>query len=264
MTAAVTESTQSSLQRRAGTLKDMTVFVADRQVGGRGRGKNAWASPAGCLMFSFSFRYGGDGVTLAFVQYLVSLAVVGAVEAGAKGRLKGRVRIKWPNDIYYVGSAGGKGEGEGEGEGKDVFLKLGGVLCHSAYKSDGFYMTIGVGLNVDNALPTTCLNALVGGGEGERFSREALVAGIVGRVGGMVEVLAKEGFDGFREEYYRAWLHSGQVVRVQVDEAWRDVRIVGVAENGYLMAADERGAKFELSPDGNSLDFLQGLVAKKV
>ena len=168
--------------------------------------------------------------------------------------MKGRVRIKWPNDIYYVGSEGGK----------DVFLKLGGVLCHSAYKSDGFYMTIGVGLNVDNVLPTTCLNALVGGGEGDRFSREALVAGIVGGGGGMVEVLAKEGFDGFREEYYRAWLHSGQVVRVQVDEAWRDVRIVGVAENGYLMAADERGAKFELSPDGNSLDFLQGLVAKKV
>jgi len=32
----------------------------------------------------------------------------------------------------------------------------------------------------------------------------------------------------------------------------------------YLVAVDERGARFELHPDGNSLDFFQGLLRKKL
>jgi biotin--protein ligase len=53
------------------------------------------------------------------------------------------VRIKWPNDLY----AGG--------------LKLGGVLCHSVFRSRRFATVTGVGLNLDNAEPTTCVNALL-------------------------------------------------------------------------------------------------------
>ena len=91
----------------------------------------------------------------------------------------------------------------------------------------------------------------------------------------MLPVISKEGFGPFREAYYRAWVHTGQVVRVQ-DEGkggggggggsgggLREVRIVGLADNGYLSAVGDDGM-FELSPDGNSLDFLQGLIAKKV
>lgn len=53
------------------------------------------------------------------------------------------VRIKWPNDLY----AGG--------------LKLGGVLCHSVFRARRFATVTGVGLNLDNAEPTTCVNALL-------------------------------------------------------------------------------------------------------
>lgn len=53
------------------------------------------------------------------------------------------VRIKWPNDLY----AGG--------------LKLGGVLCHSVYRARAFATVTGVGLNLANREPTTCVDALV-------------------------------------------------------------------------------------------------------
>lgn len=53
------------------------------------------------------------------------------------------MRIKWPNDVY----AGG--------------LKLGGVLCHSAYRARRFATVTGVGLNLANREPTTCVDALI-------------------------------------------------------------------------------------------------------
>lgn len=53
------------------------------------------------------------------------------------------VKIKWPNDIYC-----------------DNF-KLGGILCHSTYRDHKFHLVAGIGLNLDNREPTTCINALV-------------------------------------------------------------------------------------------------------
>ena len=53
------------------------------------------------------------------------------------------VRIKWPNDIYSNG------------------MKIGGVLCHSTYRSKEFQVVIGVGLNLDNSQPTTCVNDIL-------------------------------------------------------------------------------------------------------
>jgi biotin--protein ligase len=45
-----------------------------------------------------------------------------------------------------------------------------------------------------------------------------------------------------------------------------DVRLTvkGVTSTGYLLAVDGRGARYELHPDGNSLDFFKGLVRKKL
>jgi biotin--protein ligase len=62
------------------------------------------------------------------------------------------VRIKWPNDIY-TGS-----------------LKIGGILCQSAYRNQEFQVVIGVGLNVSNRQPTTCVDALIE----EQYSRLGL------------------------------------------------------------------------------------------
>jgi len=53
------------------------------------------------------------------------------------------VRIKWPNDIYAHG------------------LKLAGILCQSAYRNQRFQVVIGIGLNLSNRQPTTCVDALI-------------------------------------------------------------------------------------------------------
>lgn len=42
------------------------------------------------------------------------------------------------------------------------------------------------------------------------------------------------------------------------------VRIQGLTPDGYLLATDDRGERYSLSPDGNSLDFFKGLVKAKL
>ena len=143
------------------------------------------------------------------------------------------VRIKWPNDLYT-----------GTGQ------KLGGILCHSSYRDKQFHVIMGVGLNLANRQPTTCVDELIlqaaaaaadgGGGSGDDSSasgsgpqrqqqqqqhrppqpvgREALLAGILNRLEPMLERLAVEGFAPFEAEYCRHWLHSGQPVHLEEEE----------------------------------------------
>lgn len=98
----------------------------EHQLQGKGRGSNTWFSPEGCLTFSFSSSF-VDGNTLPFVQYLVSLAIIKAVEAvnpTGSGKVS-PVRIKWPNDIYVDA------------------VKIGGMLCQSEYRDGKFSVTTG-------------------------------------------------------------------------------------------------------------------------
>ena len=53
------------------------------------------------------------------------------------------IRIKWPNDLHCLGK------------------KVAGVLCHSTFRNGEFHVVTGVGLNLDNQTPTTCLNAVL-------------------------------------------------------------------------------------------------------
>ena len=201
--------------------------------------------------------------TLPLLQYVVSLAVVQAVAevgaealaaAGCAAAKAPDVRIKWPNDVYAAGQ------------------KLGGVLCGSTHADGFFRVTVGVGLNVTNATPSICLQALleaaataVGAPPPPPPRRERLLAAILGAYEALeTRFVADGGFDGLLVEYTARWLHSGQ--RVTLVEAGRTVALTvqGLTRSGYLLARDDDGAAFELHPDGNSLDFFAGLIRRKI
>ncbi|XP_022856815.1 biotin--protein ligase 1, chloroplastic-like isoform X3 [Olea europaea var. sylvestris] len=102
------------------------VCVADVQLKGRGRSKNVWESPKGCLMFSFTLQM-EDGRVVPLVQYVVCLAMAEAINDVClrNGIPPPNVRIKWPNDLYLDG------------------LKVGGILCTSTYRSKKFSVSAG-------------------------------------------------------------------------------------------------------------------------
>lgn len=236
--------------------------MADRQVKGRGRAGNAWTSPDGCLMFSYSQELGLDGRLIPFVQYVVCLAVTEAVARVTGERLGGNsevgLRIKWPNDIYN----------------QEGSLKVGGILCQSTYREGHFQLVAGLGLNLDNEQPTTCINRLLEEEAGRLgltpprpVGREELLAALLQDLEDMTGVLLAQGFGPLRDLYLSRWLHSGQAVQAEAEEPGVGVvhmTIEGIAPSGFLLGRDARGQGFELHPDGNSFDFMRGLIRKKV
>jgi biotin--protein ligase len=203
------------------------------------------------------------------------------------------VQVKWPNDIYSGG------------------VKIGGALIHTSWQGEGFNVVTGIGLNVSNTHPTTCLNSVLsqqlaqqqqqqaepagaschgGGSEGAsqaaaaatsgsdpassaavQVCREELLAHICSALEACFTTFEQQGFQALEQEYLRCWMHSGQQVTL-VDPPGADgqpgeavaLTITGLSSTGFLRAVDAAGAAYELTPDGNSLDMMQGLLRRKM
>lgn len=246
-------STHDVVSNNFGELPIGTVCVADVQYKGRGRSKNVWESPKGCLMFSFTIQM-EDGRVVPLLQYVVSLAVTEAIKDVCDKNSLPRidVRIKWPNDLYLNG------------------LKVGGILSTSTYKSKKFNVSTGIGLNVDNEKPTTCLNAVVRelSAAACTLRREDIVAAFLNKFENFYDLFINGGFQTLEELYYKTWLHSGQRVIIQEKNENQVVEnvvtIQGLTSSGYLLAIGEDNQMCELHPDGNSFDFFKGLVKRKL
>lgn len=241
--APTLSSTQSIIFENSAVLPEGTVCVADQQVSGRGRGSNEWASPPGCLMFTF-LGSTTDGRTLPLIQYIVCIAIIKAIKSCA-GFENVDVAIKWPNDIYV-----------------NRKIKIGGILCQSVFVDGKFKVSIGVGLNVDNAEPTVCLNQL----GSVKVSRAEVLARFLNMYDELYLDFQQNGFEeSLQAKYEAAWLHSNQVVKLDQHQG-KEVTIKGIvpSSGGCLLAIDSEGNKLELYPDGNRLDFFQGLISKKM
>jgi len=236
--APVVSSTQQLLVTRFSSLPPAWPMVADIQCAGKGRGSNVWTSPPGVLAFSVKCTL-TSSQHLVFLQYLVSLLMVQAVDELAPNDV---LRMKWPNDLYANG------------------MKVGGVLCNSTYNSaEGtFECVCGVGLNVANTEPTTCLHALLGPAS---LTREALLAAFMNRLEPALARFDAEGFGSFQSAYLAKWLHSDEWLTL---DGGTRVCVKGLTDTGYLLAQDAAGVHYELHPDFNSLDFFRGLIGKKM
>ena len=72
------------------------------------------------------------------------------------------------------------------------------------------------------------------------------------------------------EQYYRAWLHTDQIVELE-SEGGIKARIKGITRDWGLLLAEELGWQdrptgkiVSLQSDSNSFDFFRGLVRRKV
>ncbi|GAB2290847.1 ATP-dependent 5'-3' DNA helicase hcs1 [Dionaea muscipula] len=87
-------STHDVVSQNFGELPVGSVCVADVQFKGRGRSKNAWESPTGCLMFSFTIQM-EDGRVVPLIQYVVSLAMTEAIKDACNRSVGGYCLCLW-------------------------------------------------------------------------------------------------------------------------------------------------------------------------
>jgi biotin--protein ligase len=280
-------STQTMLDRNPvllGNLPSPLSFLASFQLSGRGRGSNAWLSPAGCLQWSMLLTLPANMVSkMVLIQYLTALAVAEAVDED--GRLG--VRIKWPNDIYAQAEGVG---GTEAGSGKKGLVKIGGILVNTNFINGQWRIVVGTGVNVLNALPTTSLSQLhnlLTERAARNQSTKALpppptMEGTLARIMNAFEAkwaqfVEAGSFEPFMAEYHARWLHSNQEVTLTTVTPHQRLRIVGITPDYGLMRCvpitssssifgrEVGSAEYvELQPDGNSFDLMAGMIKKKV
>jgi biotin--protein ligase len=183
------------------------------------------------------------------------------------------VQIKWPNDIYYSG------------------VKIGGALIHTTWTASKFTVLTGIGLNVSNSQPTTCLDDIVvnlqqrqqqqqqqHSAAALKVNKEQLLASVLTHLESCFDQFERQGFAPLQPLYLASWMHSNQQVELEeglgeagglADQQQQQqqrvtLKIVGLSPFGFLLAVDAAGQQFELTPDGNSLDMMQGLIRKKL
>lgn len=206
------------------------------------------------------------------MQYIAGIAIVEAVKSYASGYEDFPIEIKWPNDIYVQVS-------------RDVDqpkrAKIGGILVECSYSGDEYFLVVGIGLNATNASPTTSLRhvsddlnigrisnhlALL-----EPLSSEKLLARILHTFERLYIDFRVNGWDkSLNDLYVKHWLHTGQLVTIESISGKPRGRIVGISHTSGNLCVEElgeddqpKGCIHELGPDGNSFDFLHGLLKTK-
>jgi len=213
------DSSNGELLRRAETLPDRYVLLADQQSAGRGRRGRAWVSPPGAnLYLSIFARLPRPLAEWGGLSLAIGIAVAEALQAqGARA-----VQLKWPNDLVV---------------GAD---KLGGILVEIA---PGAAAVIGLGLNL--AMPAEAAAAI--DQPWTDLRRLGLASDVETQAGRLlpallaaVDAFAGAGFAPFRSRWAALDALREQEVRIVGGER-AGGRVLGIGADGALRLLDAQG-----------------------
>ncbi|CAO1422133.1 unnamed protein product [Diamesa hyperborea] len=231
--------------------------IPRQQTDGSGRSNNMWLSPAGCLMFSLQLHIplkSALGERVSLIQHLIATAVVTSI-LKQTGYQNLDIKLKWPNDIYANGD-----------------VKIGGLVVTSMIDADMAVCNVGLGLNMSNSTPTTCVNDLITAYNMKHSTKlplltfEKTLAIIFNEIEELLNKIQNNNdLEYLYQEYYKHWLHSGSTVTVRPPSGpEKTALITGIDEYGFLKIQIDGSKKTEsVQPDGNSFDMLRGLIIPK-
>ncbi len=210
---------------------DGSLVLAEKQTAGRGRRGRSWESPAGAnIAMSILLRPRIAAENASQLTLIAALAVQRSVK-----RLTGlRPRIKWPNDLLLEEK------------------KICGILTELFFAGEGYYLAVGIGLNVHRADKPPEVAAVSAALEefGASVDRSTLAAAIYGELMQLSRAWEDCGSLSFLQEEYAACM------------AWRGERTVltdasGIAAEGILRGISS-GGHLLLDTDGGPLEVHTG------
>jgi BirA family biotin operon repressor/biotin-[acetyl-CoA-carboxylase] ligase len=222
----LTDSTNSDAQAAARSgAPHGSVFFANEQLAGRGRGDHAWDSAAGAGLYaSVLLRLPIPAVRLPLLPLAAGLAASEAIRAVAGLT----VDLRWPNDLL-LGPR-----------------KVGGILAESKISGGSAdFAVVGIGINVhqrafDSELstPATSLDLEAG----RRVSRQDLLLSLLKSLECETLLLADSAAGvtiPARVEQASTWIR-GRHVEVHGPQACTGVT-AGLDENGFLLVRTANG-----------------------
>ncbi|MFN3304184.1 MAG: biotin--[acetyl-CoA-carboxylase] ligase [Roseateles sp.] len=169
---------------------------ASRQTAGRGRLGRAWQSDDAALTFSIALPLPAE-LDLAGLSLAVGCAVADALDPAG-----GRIRLKWPNDLFLDGA------------------KLGGILIETMpLPGERRGVVIGIGLNIQPLPPEVDRSAYASGHAAlQALDPAATAAATLDRLAPALRALLADfetlGFVPWQAAFARRDLAAGQRVRV--------------------------------------------------
>jgi BirA family biotin operon repressor/biotin-[acetyl-CoA-carboxylase] ligase len=206
-----------------------SVFFADEQRAGRGRGDHSWHSAAGeGLYASVLLRPQLSPAFLPLVPLAAGLAAADAIHA-----VTGLdIDLRWPNDLL-IGAR-----------------KAGGILVEAQSESNAIaFVVVGIGINVHQrefqpglATPATSLDIELGHVFGQRTSRPALLVRLLKSLErealGLLDPAAREAISA-RVEAASSWAR-GREVEVHGPRQYTGIT-EGLDEHGFLLVRTAGG-----------------------
>ena len=195
-----------------------SVFFADEQLAGRGRGNHGWHSAAGeGLYVSILLRPQFPASRLPLLPLAAGLAAADAVRAAAKLTID----LRWPNDLL-IGPR-----------------KTGGILAEAAIESKGpLYGVVGIGINVHQRSFAPGLSTAATSLDLEarrRIPRQRLLVCLLKSLERGTLALATDGAETIpnRVSQTSTWIR-GRKVEVHGPQACTGVT-AGLDKNGFLL-----------------------------
>jgi BirA family transcriptional regulator, biotin operon repressor / biotin---[acetyl-CoA-carboxylase] ligase len=218
------DSTNAELLRRTAPAHGVSILLAERQTGGRGRRGRDWVSPlAANLYLSLARVFDGGLARLGGLSLVAGIAAVEALKVSGFDA----VRLKWPNDLVVADADGG-------------LRKLGGLLIEGGGEHAGpVRAVLGLGVNVrmpraaaaDIAQPWADLSALQAGA---LPTRNAIATALLADLLPALDQFDRDGLAPFLPRYAACDALAGREVDVHAGDGTHAGTALGIADDGAL------------------------------
>lgn len=222
LTYSEVDSTQDTARQLANADHTLPfAVIADTQTHGRGRAGKHWSSPSGGLWLTVALAVPSPGLTL---QAAMVAAYGVAVTLSARFGLN--PLVKWPNDLLLNRR------------------KVCGILAESLIAPEQTLLLVGVGLNVNNALPQAQLPRATSLGHelAHTLDLDALAMAIVDAIERDINTLMHNGFHAFGEWIDDHLALRGETITVEFNQQRSAGRIIGLSETGCLLLENLDGS----------------------
>jgi BirA family biotin operon repressor/biotin-[acetyl-CoA-carboxylase] ligase len=209
-----------------------SVFVAEEQTAGRGRGSNTWQSPRSSGIYcSVVLRPALPPSDVLVLSLAAGLAVQAAIH-----QVDSRVQVdlKWPNDVLIENK------------------KVCGILAEmNAETTRVRYIVVGIGLNVNQpSFPKELAATSLRLATGSEWSRVELVVALLKSLDREYRRLLQE--TNVRESILQRFAENsswaqGKDVRIEGDGAWFAGKTEGLDDRGFLRVRTAKGLQTVLS-----------------
>ena len=200
-------------------------ITAETQSAGRGRRGKSWDSPQGGLWLTLALAVPSpEAIRQSAMVAAHAVASVVLTETGV------RTLIKWPNDLLVKRR------------------KVCGILAETLVQSGTTTLLVGIGLNVNNAVPPDQLPHVTSlrGELGRTIDVLPLCASILNMVERDISSLILRGFDIFSPWMDANLALRGEFVTVEFNDQRESGRVTGLSKTGALLLKNPDGSLTEV------------------